>query len=361
MLFKGSIGQKPELVNVPNLVGSVYEDLPEYDDFVIKKDDEVHDDKYPAGQIIKQTPEADEKIVKGEAIYVVISKGKIEEPVLMPDILGWELSQAEKSLNALTLNLHMDIEYEFHNEVAKDCIIRTEPAAETVLSVGQNVKLIVSLGVEIKEATMPNLVGTTKDGAVRILESQELDLVIETKPEFSSTADVNEVIRTDPELGTQLKTGQTVVIYYSKGPELANMPNVTGLAVDKAVNILVNSGFKNYVIESVESDAEKDTVVKQSVEKNTEVDVNTEIILEVSMGPGQGVTRNIVIDLRGSADASDCHVKVMVGNNVVFNETVAKGTKTITLENQTYSGTVEYTVMIDDQDGFVQTEEFKQS
>ena len=207
---------------------------------------------------------------------------------------------------------------------------------------------------------MPGLVGLTIDSAVSVLEKQNLDLIIEKKEEFSSTVPVGEVMRTDPEKGAELKSGQTVVIFYSKGAELATMPNVTGIDIDKAVNILVNSGFKNYVIESVESDADKDTVVTQSVEKNTEVDVNTQITLGVSTGAAEKpeVTKDVVIDLRGSALEADCHVVVKVGNTVVFDGTVKKGTTTITIADQKGSGPVKYTVMINDQDGFDHWEEF---
>ena len=346
--FTGSGGGKGELVTVPDLVGQVYEELPEYPDFEIKLNERVHDNTYPAGQIISQNPEADEKIEKNNTIYVTVSLGKAAETVNMPNILDWELSQAEKCLHNLSMNLRVEVKEEYSDTIAKGSVTRTEPAADTELMVGQDVTVYVSLGVEIKTSAMPDVVGDKKDSAVRVLESQELDLEIVVEEIFDSVVPAGDVIRTEPEKNAALKTGQKVTVYVSKGAELATMPNVTGIDIDKAVNILINSGFKNYQIEQVESNEDKDTVVKQSVEKNTEADVNTQIILEVSKGPTQQpeITKNVVINLRGSASTGDCHVLIKRGNQVVFNATVAQGTESVTLNRQTGSGSVYYEVII---------------
>ena len=347
VLLNGS-GRKPELVQVPDLRGEMYEELVLSDDYKVKKDQEVHDNEYPAGQIISQQPNSGEEMVKGETIYVIVSLGKAQEIVYMPNVTDWELSQAEKSLNALSLNLQLDVEEEYNDKIPKGSIIRTEPAAETELTVGQEIKLVVSLGVEIKSGNMPNVIGDTLENSKKTLASQELDLVVEAKDEFSSTVPEGEVIRTDPEPGVELKTGQTVTVYYSKGPELGTMPNVTGFDIDKAVNVLISSGFKNYQIEPVESDEDKDTVIKQSVEKNTEVDVNTQIILEVSKGPADkpAVTKDVVINLWGCAAEIECQVTVKLSEQVVFSEKVPAGTESITLKDQSGTGTVYYEVMI---------------
>ena len=140
------------------------------------------------------------------------------------------------------------------------------------------------------------------------------------------------------------------------------MPNVTGIDIDKAVNLLIAAGFNKYKIEQVESTADKDTVVSQSVEKNTQADVNTEILLEVSRGPGGAdapqVTKTVTIDLRGSADTGECQVTVKCGDKVVYNQTVSQGTDFVTLTNQTGSGTVYYEVIIDDSDGWIEKVSF---
>ena len=362
MLLNGGTVEKPELVPVPNLVGMMYDELPEYEDFTVKIDREVHDNEYPAGQIISQTPEADVEIQKNKTIYVTVSLGKSVEDVLMLDVLNWELSQAEKSINNLSMNIQIVVKEESSDTIVEGNIIRTEPAAGTKLEVGQEVVLYVSTGVEIKTSAMPDVVGSKREIAEKILENQDMDLEVVVEEVFDSTVESGLVVRSEPEKNETLKTGQKVTLYISKGAEMGTMPNVTGIDIDKAVNILNTSGFKVYRIVQVESDEAKDTVVKQSVQENTQVDVLTEIVLEVSKGPegAPSITKNVTIDLRGSALTAECQVTVKIGNQIVFNERVAQGTTSIVLENQTGSGPVKYTVIINDQEGFDHWEEFKE-
>lgn len=355
----GDGGQKGDLQQVPKVVGMLYQPDSEYEGFLIKLDDEIYSEEFEAGTIIAQTPLEGEKVADN-TIYVTISMGKAPAVVTMMDLTDWELSQAEKKLNALKLNVKISVVEEYHDTITEGSVIRSEPAADVPLEADQEIKLYVSKGPEIKTSAMPNVVGDKLESAKKVLETQELDLKIEVEEIFDSTVSAGDVIKTEPETGKELKTGQTVIIYVSKGAQLATMPNVTGIAVDKAVNILISSGFSNYQIEQVESESDKDTVVSQSVEKNTEVDVKTEIILSVSKGTGQAatVTKDVVIDLRESAKDSECDVVVKLGNKVVFTGTVAKGTASVTLKNQTGSGSVFYEVIINDSEGWFVKEPF---
>ena len=89
------------------------------------------------------------------------------------------------------------------------------------------------------------------------------------------------------------------MIIVSAGPELKRMQKLIGLTVNTASGILKGDNFINYEIDPVESDEPKDTVVGQSVEPNTEVDVNTKIVLQVSKGKQQPVevTKTVTIPI----------------------------------------------------------------
>ena len=360
VLFSDGAGPATQLVDVPQLIGSEYEKLPKYTDFTVKIGEEVYDDTYPAGQIIDQNPTAQEQIEKGETIYVKVSLGETPKVVNMPNVVDWELTQAERALNNLGMNLRVKIQKENNNEVSQGSVIRTEPVAETELTTGQEVTLYVSLGVAFKTSTMPDVTGDKKDSAVKVLESQDLNLDITVEEIFDSEVPEGDVIRTEPESGESLSTGQTVTLYISKGAEVATVPNVTGIDIDKAVNLLIAAGFNKYRIEPVESREDKDTVVRQSVEKNTEVDVNTEILLEVSKGAEavQEVTKTVVIDLKGSAEAGECQVVIKLGDKVIYDEIVPQGTANIILENQKGSGNLFYEVIIDNSDGWFEKVSF---
>ena len=364
VLFSGA-NAKTQLVDVPNLVGEVYEELPSYPDFRVKLDKKVHDDTYPAGQIIDQNPVAGTQIEKNNTIYVTVSLGEVPQIVKMPNVVDWELSQAERALNNLEMNLQIKVEKIHHDEIAKGSVVRSEPEAETELIAGQEVTLYVSEGVEFKTGLMPDIVGDDKQSAIQVLKSQELDLQIVEEPVYDSVVEVGEVVRTDPEAGEELTTGQKITLYISKGPQLVELQNVVGLSVDKAVSILKGDGFENCKIEPMESDKPKDTVIELRAEDKVlnagdELDINTKIIIYYSIGNGQetGVTKDVVINIGNATESGPCEVVVTRDGVEVFHETVPKGQTTITIPNQTGTGKVIYLVCTDDLDDWPYTEDF---
>ena len=81
--------------------------------------------------------------------------------------------------------------------------------------------------------------------------------------------------------------GQDVYIYISSGPDVttALMLHVVGKDKDHALELLDAKGFKKVRTVTVESDEPAGMVVYQSEEAGLEIDVLTEIILEISAGP----------------------------------------------------------------------------
>ena len=355
VLFSDGAGSKPQLVEVPPLVGQQFDEISVDGNIVIEKKEE-YDDTYPAGQIIEQRPEAGVQIQAGQSVWVVVSKGEAPKVIQMPNVVDWELSQAERALNNLSLNLQIKVEEEFNDKVAKDSVIRTEPMAQTELSADQTITLFVSLGAEIKTSTMPDVLGETKEDATRILNSQELDLDVQVEEVFDSAVAAGSIVRTEPAAREELKTGQKVTLFVSKGPQLVQIKNLAGLSVDAAVSILKDDGFNNYEIDTVESEEPQDTIIELKSENKVlqpgdEVDVNAKIILCVSKGPaGQPqVTKNVVINLRGSTAAGECLVVITRDGNEVYRGTVAQGVDQVTLKDQVGSGTVYYEVIIADE------------
>ena len=96
--------------------------------------------------------------------------------------------------------------------------------------------------------------------------------------------DKGKITRTDPAAGETIQKGDTVVLWVSEGPEETEVPQVVGMDISKAVDMLTRSNLK-YDYDYVDSDMPKDQVVSQSEKKGTKVSVDTEIYLEISKGP----------------------------------------------------------------------------
>ena len=376
-LFNGSLFTKPQkLVEVPLLVGQMYEDLEDYESFDLSKEG-VYDDAYPLGMVIDQKPDAGDHVVEGTKLIATVSLGPVPKVVKMDNLVGMDETSAKNLLDSYDLSLNIVVEEEHTEDVEVGKVIRTIPTNGKELNKYDDVVLYVSAGPEINISAMPNVVDKSEDMARNILDSQKLKLNITVEEVFDSEIQRGNVVKTEPAAGEKLKTGQSVVLYLSKGPEVKSVPNVVGLDIEKAQKILSNAGFKvTPDIQIVESEETKNTVVKQDPAKNTQWDVTKPIYLEVSKGPAPttepttepttvpttapttapttpaAVTKDVVIDLQGEADNDSIYVSVTRDGSEVYSQTVTKGTKTITLPGQTGRGTVVYSVVVNHSDGW---------
>ena len=120
------------------------------------------------------------------------------------------------------------------------------------------------------------------------------------------------VTRTDPAAHTELPQGQTVYVYVSTGPEIVErpVPNVVGLEIGRAKELMEQQGFKNVRYEQVESQKPENEVIYQSVAKNKEIDVNSEIIVHYSMGPHETESTEATLPAADSGENQDFSMTV---------------------------------------------------
>ena len=345
-------GPKEKLLEVPNLVGETLPASMEYSGFTIRKN-EVYDDSIAAGVVISQQPEAGNKILAENAtIAVNVSLGSAPQMVTMPNFENrskeWVLSYLEEQ----KMDLQIEIKAEHNDTVEENNIIKTEPKEGAKLTKGQTVTLWVSQGKKIAFGGMPMVVNNTKEEATKILEDQGLGLKIVYDEVWDMTIPAGIVMETTPTRGERLKTGQTVTLKISKGVEQKAMPDLIGMELAKAKERLTSLGFKEPAVVYVDSDQPKDTVLTQSLEKDKEHLITSDISLEVSNGSKAPVTRDVTIDLRNSALFGECHISISRDNTVVFSGRVPKGTVSVTLPNQTAVGTAKYTIIINETDGW---------
>ncbi len=359
LLSGGISSNKGNLMEVPNFVGETYSELLDNDKFDVIKD-EVYDEKIEAGTVISQEPAAGEQVVAGTKVVLTVSLGPAPKVLTMPDFTDITADKAQNQLKSMGLNFTFKIEEEFNEEVKEGVVIRTMPDVGTELKAKDKITIYVSKGAEIKTGVMPNVVGKTQEVAEDTLNKQNLELVFKIEEVYDSTVPKGEIIRTTPEKGEDLKTGQEVTLYISNGPQLAKLPNVIGMDVETAVNLIQAAGFEMPDIKQVESTKEKDTVVNQSHKGNTKIDVNSVIILEISKGPQQPevITKTVTIDLQDKLSEAAANVTVTCNGVAVFNGNVAKETKNITIENQKGFGTLNYYVDVEGIGSWVQPVEF---
>ncbi len=168
-------GSSGTVVECPNLLGKVYDEVissDEYKDFTITLSNQGQDysAEYPAGQIMAQTPEAGRSLKGKHEIRVTVSLGP--KKVKLDDLSNYNINTAKETLTSL--KLQYDIEEVYSDEVAKDFVVRTDPAGGSSLDEGYTVKLFVSIGPAPKFVTVDSYKGLTEDEAKRAIEENGL-------------------------------------------------------------------------------------------------------------------------------------------------------------------------------------------
>ena len=211
-----------------NIEKDTHDEEVDYDD----EDDDYEEErpKYKNNKKNKKSPNKSRKRLKiALAILVLILATQVfvfakffldgfsnnEGQSTAPDLYNMTLDEAQRSLDKLNLNIRVNIEDEYSNEVEKGKIISQQPMSGSTLQEGDTVTLVLSKGP--MKGNIPNVVGLTLGEAGNILKENKLSLG-NIKYEYSDTYNNGIVISQDPKSGSENnQEWGTVNVVVSKG------------------------------------------------------------------------------------------------------------------------------------------------
>ena len=221
--FSGSLGAQTQNIRVPSVSGQLFSEAQANTEllngFTLVQGETVESDQ-PAGTILQQSPNAND-FVSGDdmTITVTVSSGEAEE-VPMPPLEGKTLAQALSALQVdldLGLRVDYDSRSEYHDTIPEGCVISTIPEEGTVLSEGQQVILVMSLGKEETPMVMPNLIGMDEETAKKTITDMGL-VVGQVQPSPSDEQEAGKVWYQSVAVNASVTEGTTVDIFVSTGP-----------------------------------------------------------------------------------------------------------------------------------------------
>ncbi len=216
-----------ERIEIPSFVGKNSEDVVNSDaykgtfKFYVKYS---IDPDTPEGQIISQDPEAGRNVATsddGIEIELVVSTGI--QMTTMPDMVNHEYREAKLSLEQL--GFVVETETVASDTITEGYVVSTNPAADEQVAQGTTVTLFVSGGPELKQVTMPSVVGKTRDSAVSKLTGLNLDVGSISEVENDSPAGT--VIWQSIESGESVAEHTVIYLKVSKGPKETPTPEVS--------------------------------------------------------------------------------------------------------------------------------------
>lgn len=219
----GEIFSDAERMDVQSFIGMTAEEVKNdpaltelYQFKIVYKSDASH----PEGEIIDQDPaEGASRMVVSDGIKVELTVSSGVKLVTVPDVSNKSYTDAQVELQNMELNVETALQES--DNITKNYVISTEPAAGESISSGSTVVMYISAGPTVTYSTVPNLVGMSK--AEALLEVQQYGLVC-TESEItylsSDEASNGYVIWQGYEPGIEVVSGTKIYIQIGTGPAM---------------------------------------------------------------------------------------------------------------------------------------------
>jgi beta-lactam-binding protein with PASTA domain len=186
--------------------------------------------------VIGTDPAKDQEILRGDAVKLIVSRGKPK----VPDVpSGVDRAEAEKQITDQRLTPQVDDGKNRHSSaVPKGKVIGVSPAPGNELPIGTTVFIILSKGPEPKP--VPDLRNKTKEEAFEALQEIGYE-PREGTPRFDPEVEGGRVIGTDPGEGEKLEGDSKVVTVVLSNA--VTVPNLISKSAEEAESELTELGL----------------------------------------------------------------------------------------------------------------------
>lgn len=190
-----------------------------------------------AGTIVAQSPAAGEDLDDDQQLAVTVSLG--DEMVELPsDLVGLSLEQAAARLSLAGLSVG-ELTEENNEALAAGLVVGLDEPT-TQKPTGQSVALRVSLGPTAR--IVPNdIIGIAIADATSLLAGLRLQAVEE--PAYSPDIAAGTVIAAIPLPGETVPADSAITLVVSAGPEPVEMPDIVGLSLGEATDVIEELGL----------------------------------------------------------------------------------------------------------------------
>lgn len=203
-----------------------------------------------------------------------------QNDVELPNFVGMTENEVKNNLD-----FKYEIEYLYSGEYEQGMVMSQNPKPPKTIKSGGTVKLKVSQGPQSSQ--LQDLSNYSRGEAERILSEMDVHVSIKTTPD--KKVDRGYVVKTDPEKGSIIKSGDVVTLYVSSGdPEERNKTFVVGVVGNSfgdATKILAKSNLVVGTYSYRTDGSPAGTVIEQNPQPGTEVVAGQAVSLVISSGP----------------------------------------------------------------------------
>ncbi len=278
--------------------------------------------------------------------------------VQIPELVGKTEAEIQELLSGTKFTYEITAE-DYSSEYEVGQIISQDPAYRNNYKIKENTKISIVVSKGIEMTVVPKIAGMTYEEAEKALT--EAKLKIEKVEEKSDKIEEGIVIKQEPVENTEINAGETIKVYVSIGTGLEKVPvlAVVGKAEADARKALEDAKLKVEVVYEEDTSKSDGVVLRQSISVGEVVEEGTTVILTVNKIE-QLKTGTINVNLKSllgyskpnsntneEVQVPQVQVKIVVGDDTIYNEKHAKDTTKITRQIQG-KGTVTVKVYVDD-------------
>lgn len=249
---------------------------------------EIESSEVPIGEVISQTPSGGAVVKAHRTIHLTVSKGDSGSEVLMPNLTGLSLDDAEKILKEIGLTVG-NITYAESDTYDNGKVIDQSPKSPDKVAKGTKVNLTVCKKSETNKKPLPDTTGMTLDAAVKALQGAGYS--VGNIQNLDSVKDQSQAKVTG-----QIQNGNSIelsVEYPASADPNANNQEQAGTTHSGVVNISVPAGASSQHVQIVVSD-----------------DYGSRVVYDRNQSGGDSISKNV-------SGTGKTRVKVYINNSLV--------------------------------------------
>ncbi len=280
-------------------------------------------------------------VVTARLMFPSAKKGKEIE---MPSLLNMSVEDARER--------YKDIQIEekgsgYSSTIPEGYIMEQEMVEGTKIRVGDTVLVTISRGAQKIE--LVDYTGEDYRKAERALK--DLGLMPQIIEEYADEVDAGDVIRTNPNAGYALRTGDTVVLYVSRGKSDITVaaPGLLGKTEEVAREILKRHDLTIGNISEEPSTKEKGVIIRQSAAEGSMVSSGTAIDIVISRGSDAAPMGVHTLRLELPKEKESVSIKVLKGTKTLFDGTFETALSPITINLTDTVGSGAVNIYLDDE------------
>jgi eukaryotic-like serine/threonine-protein kinase len=269
-----TVSSGKKTVDVPDVTGKQVEQAQtqlEAANFKVqtKQDPRSEEDK---GTVTTTDPAAGTTVAEGSTITVYYSSGLTE----VPEVIGQTQELAEAQLKDAGFKVE---KVEEQTADAEDgTVIAQDPEAGRRTKRGSTVTITVAVGVPMVQVPS-GLIGSQVTEATATLQASGLE--VDAREDPASIGEPGTVTAVDPQEGSSVEAGSTVIVYYVAGG-LVPVPNVVQQEEDDAEEMLEEAGFRVRTFRQQSDDAPSGTVIQQDPAAETQLPQGSTVTIVVA-------------------------------------------------------------------------------